>query len=801
MITRFLLGLAGIENAGRVTAVRDWHWRFSLPGGWWALALLVLLAILVAGLSAIRRSGLPLRLRILLPALRLLAFALLALILARTEVGVTFEQTENPSMAIITDQSGSMGLRDEPGGLTRLEAARRTADTLAARLDSQAFVARYDLDWRLSDDRRETATGSTRLMEGLAELLDREHDLQAVVLLSDGNDSTGDQGSGVAALYTDRGLPVYPVVFGRSEAPRIPRLRLTGGADYVRLGDDLRIEARFEAPDFVGQLVRARLFLGESDEPIVPPIRDLTVGEKPMTLGFTIKPESPGRKVYRLVVDGVRDADSEELLVLEHVVDVVPDGIRVLLVDIPRPERKMLGHWLQRDPVLETASLVLLPKDGWYAQGRMRHENRGTGLPDREADLYEYDVIILGDIPRGYFREGDPSETRMQWLAEFVKRRGGGLITLGGQQVYGAGNYDQSALAWLIPFAIPTLRDPHVKGSLLAIPTPLGLQHPVMRLEADAEANRNAWLDMPQLEGANRVGDVKPGAVLLAAHHTDEGAMPLVAAQHVGKGRVLSLAVDTTWRWQMLRPIGSDADGIPEGTDYYRRFWANAVRYVAPDPRLTPDRPQIARPPAQMDVGRTAVLTTRLVDRAWQPLRQADLTVRVTAPSGRVVRMHPADRRSRPGVYDYPVTFDEAGVWSVTAVVDEADALTAIARAEAALAAAKAEADAGAVAEAEKRLATARGRIAREEITVGGDHAEMDDPRARPDLMADLAAATGGSVFMADQVEALADRLELHARHRQHARIVAVWNLPLLLGLFVLIVAVDCYVRKRRGMA
>lgn len=74
--------------------------------------------------------------------------------------------------------------------------------------------------------------------------------------------------------------------------------------------------------------------------------------------------------------------------------------------------------------------------------GQLQHKNAGDGLPNQEADLYKYDVIILGDIPRGYFREGgDISETKMQRLVEFVSRRGGGLVTLGGRTAYAAGQY------------------------------------------------------------------------------------------------------------------------------------------------------------------------------------------------------------------------------------------------------------------------------------------------------------------------------------------------------------------------
>ena len=41
---------------------------------------------------------------------------------------------------------------------------------------------------------------------------------------------------------------------------------------------------------------------------------------------------------------------------------------------------------------------------------------------------------------------------------------------------------------------------------------------------------------------------------------------------YAGAGKVLAIAADSTWRWQMSRVTDEN---------YYRRFWANAIRYVA----------------------------------------------------------------------------------------------------------------------------------------------------------------------------------------------------------------------------
>jgi hypothetical protein len=286
-------------------------------------------------------------------------------------------------------------------------------------------------------------------------------------------------------------------------------------------------------------------------------------------------------------------------------------------------------------------------------------------------------------------------------------------------------------------------------------PTAAGFSHPLMLLQADPAANREAWLDLPTLDGNNFVGAVKPGASLLAQRNVEGGgAVPVIAIQPVGKGQVLSLSADTTWRWEMMRP--------EEGEDYFRRFWGNAIRTLAPDPRLAPDRPQITRYETSTPVGQTVTLSTRLVDKVFKPVRDADLVVRVTSPSGKVTSIYPRDGREAPGLYEYQVTLDEPGSWEV--------------------------------------VATYRDQVSTERIVAGGGSEELDDPRAKPEAMAAFARATGGEAYSPEQADQLLKKINLAPRTSVQQTTVAIWDLPAVMALFIALVCVDCFIRKRRGM-
>lgn len=749
--------LLGLEEAGSVTAIGDWLLRPANPLHWGWLALLAVIAIAAAVINLLPQTLAPTRTRALLVVLRLGGFALIAVMLVQLEAEVTVTRQVSPTVAVLSDVSASMDLRDADEGASRREAAEQLATGPLADLLGEARVVPYRFSWNLGDEATAAEGGGTRLIQAVEEVARRESDLRAMIVLSDGNDTAGDRGQLVAPVLAARSLPVYPLVFGTEAGVAMPRLRSDSGAAYVRIGDEFRLSASLSAGDLSEQTVVVRVYQEGQKEPIASR-ENVRLGKDPIEVSFVLKPERSGRKTYRIVAEGVRGAAAgqlDQLLSVQREVDVLDEKIHVLYVDIPRDERKLLGHWLARDPVVDLTTLTLLPKGGWHAQGRVLHEQVGEGLPGDEAELARYDVIILGDIPRAYFREGaDISETKLQRIADFVGRRGGGLITLGGRAVYGAGRYQDSALAKILPFSIDVQQKQQLSEPFLLSPSPIGLAHPIMQLEGDPQENRNAWLDLPRLDGANIVGPARPGASLLASYETEDGSYPMMALHQVGKGQVLSLAFDTSWRWQMMR----DADS----PDHYRRFWGNAIRALAPDPRIAPKRPQILKYRSHPPLGQRLTMSTRLVDDTYRPISGAELLISVSSPSQRRTEIHPSDGRQAPGLYEYDILLDEPGAWQVTATYGD--------------------------------------KTAAERLIAGVDQQELDDPRARPVAMQTFASATGGRAFAPSELAALAETIDLTPEQVRRPASIALWNLPLTLMLLLAAVCVDCWVRKRRGM-
>jgi uncharacterized membrane protein len=754
-MSSWLYRLLGFPDAGEIA--RAGTWELHRVGGppVWVLLALGALALVFAALPFLPGQGLRMRTRFISCTLRLAGFALILLALGQTELRAIIERHVKPRIAVLMDDSGSMAAKDVAGA-SRASAAIAFGQSIEKALGRDAEVINYRFAARLqSGSASNTPEGTTHLIAALDELRQREPTLDHVVLLSDGRDTGGIRFTSIAPIFTARGIRIWPVLFGGADQMPQPSLSLVAN-DYCRLDEQITIEATIRSSDATERIIRADLFVDDKEEPIQSNEGVRIGAGATQTLGFLVKPERAGAITYRVRVVGL-GSGPDAVLNARRTVEVVPRRIRVLYLDIPRPERKFVGFWLSRDAVVEMATLTALPSGGWYAQGTLQHENSDQGLPVRQSEMYRYDVMILGDVPRSAFAAGGGQESqKLQWLSEFVTRRGGGLVTLGGGSAYGAGGYGETPLAQILPFSLdlPPESDPQIKGKFRMMVTELGRTHPIFQLEPHPEANRQALLDLPMLDGCNRVGSVKPIASLLAVRHEGEKRHPLACLQNAGKGKVLSLTVDTTWRWEMTR--------APDETDYFVRFWGNVVRYLAPDPRIQPREPQVLRRQSHTPVGSTVSLSTRLVDEVYNPIRNAAVTVKVTGPTGQITHIYPNDGRDQPGLYEYDIALTERGSWKVDVTFED--------------------------------------KTVRATIDAEPDARELDDLRAEPQELTRIAAATGARMLNPAEHEELVGELRPSRRSTVKTATTPLWNLPWIPVLFILLVGLDCYLRKREGM-
>jgi uncharacterized membrane protein len=294
-------------------------------------------------------------------------------------------------------------------------------------------------------------------------------------------------------------------------------------------------------------------------------------------------------------------------------------------------------------------------------------------FPSSRDDLFaRFDAIILGDVVPDHPQLG---EKRLQWLADFVKEKGGGLLVLAGPNAMPHA-YRGTPLANVLPVE-PTAAKPggvvRPTGYQPAL-TAVGRTHPAFRFAPDEQENTEIWSRFkPFLWAASGVSP-KPAAEVLAtqpaAQVTSVGE-PLAVQQFVGAGRVMFLGFEESWRWRFR------AD-----EPRFNQFWIQMVRYLA---RVRPSRAEI-RLDRQTAYRRGEPIRVTVRFPEDKPPPPADAVVRVildrTPANGAAERqsLQLAAMPGARGTYETIVTRTPDGVYRFTLAGVEGRAPTADAR-------------------------------------------------------------------------------------------------------------------------
>ncbi|MCJ8331224.1 MAG: hypothetical protein MJH11_14755 [Lentisphaeria bacterium] len=717
--------------------------------------LIFVVGLVLAAINFMPALKMQRRVRVLSFLLRLGIVGILLLVLLRVHLKLDFQQAYPQSWLALVDDSGSMGTADADG--PRFQAAVKDLQTMKKRLGDDvdldvAALSAKPLGEAVSKD------SPTLIHRAILRELSARPGLRRLLLFSDGRDVERQDLSLAGEALKARGIALDIVLYGTETPAQDSQISAKPERSVIRHGEPLFIRGSLTDASDKGS---CELTLEENGKEVLK----TTVSRGSYGLFELIHhPEKPGLHRYRLSMaadDGFKDNN-----VSSFFADVREEKINVLMIEgKPRFGFKLMKVAIETDPLVNLACVSLdMPGGGLFVQGKPLHSNPAGGLITSDSELYKYDIVILRDVPRTSFRTGeDESEAAMDLLVSFVKKRGGGLVTFGGQSVYRAGGYADSSLATILPFDLSKhfSKAPHFPGRFTVDVVDGKYQHPLLQLLPSASDNRDRWNALPELDGCNNVGLVRPLAQQLLSRRVqirnakgeqEWQEVPIMAYLDLGKGKVLSASADTFRYWQLQPHL----DPPPLET-----LMANIVRYMAPEPgsRAGGVNLVVANPTPEM--GQMVVLSSLLRDKDYSPLRLANLKVRVTKPDGQVLSIYPCDLPERPGYYEYRFVADQPGDWSAVASLGK--------------------------------------DIRKTKFVVRGQDDEYAELAVNRESMAGLAAAADGVVV--DDFAAWLKHVDVSSVREPAVRDLEIWNSPAVLVLFILLVCLDCFIRKRHGMA
>ena len=758
-IALLLDGQWGLVRA-RIAAA-DW----SLPP--WGPALLIGGSIAALALAAIcytrTTEGLTRRNRITLALLRTVAFFALLVMVSGLVLSVKLVRTGHRDLLVVLDDSPSMRLAD--GKTTRLAAAEQALETGLREKLGRTHRVRVARTSEGGEPGRSGATNQPQqLAQSVIRLASRSPDrpLEAILLISDGVQIGNDP---LAAAAAELAAPVFTLTAGQTNGLRDALVESVSVPPFAYRQDRAVAAVKIRSTGLSGDAT-LRLFQvrsgGEKE------IATTSVALKPADASATARLEfvadTAGIQSYVVRLDAQPGEWTDKNNAIRFHVDVRDERIRVLFVEgEPSWEYRYAKEALESDPAVEFCGLVRLPNTEWFYQGPAKRPDgkpvlraSKDGFPIPADEMSYFDVLILGDLERKAYERGDG----FGLIESFVQSRGSGLLTLGGFEVYGAGDFEGTRLARLLPFDVKGEKKKQLLNRFQVKVTSEGLMHPVLQLEFDPVKNEQAWANLPWVEGGNAIRAVKPGATCLLVHptlRTPSGPRPVLAAWQSGRGRVVSFALDGTWHWRLAGKTD---------TDYHQRFWALAVRWLAGDIRerqplgvLTSDEPVL-------EVGREAHFGVVLRDPDGSPLLDAEVDFALESRAGPLVTRASQDP-AVPGRYAIAFTPEQAGDLTVRASVKTADGQT------------------------HEHSRT---------FPVGESRAEYLRVAPDPAALAELAQATGGASAMLSDWPSLRLPVAADTAETQQATL-DVWQAPGLLIVLILCLSVEWFMRKRRGLA
>ncbi len=470
----------------------------------------------------------------------------------------------------------------------------------------------------------------TAIGAALDDVLRREREaskrLLGVILLSDGAQrayAPHDLAPQMPARrLADRGAPLFALSFGQGRG--LGQVRDVAVKDLivnptVYVKNELSVEANVRVDGLVNQDIPLQLlFEGPGGKMQTVATQELHPAKDGASLGVEMSyvPTVPGE--YKLTVRAEKQPG--EVVTtnneLSTFVTVLKGGLNVLYIEgALRVEQKFLRRSLDASADIKVDYVRLTAPD--------KQKPRTLDLVPLFA-RGKYDVYILGDIDHTWFRDGE-----LAALANVV-HQGAGLCMLGGLHTFAPGGYfEVPPLAELLPIVMNEFdRQPqgeailpqlHIAGPVQMLPNRrLGTKHFTLQL-GPPQANAAVWQKLPPLEGANKFDRLKPSAQVLA--ETPDGK-PLMVAGEAG-GRVLALAVDSTWRW-WLAGFATE----------HKRFWRQVILWLARKDEQSEGNVWVKLGQRRAAPGGRVELTAGAKSPQGDVYSDAELTAEVILPDG-----------------------------------------------------------------------------------------------------------------------------------------------------------------------
>jgi uncharacterized membrane protein len=756
-----------------------WEFLFKYPAGmfargtitlfgsgWLYLAIVLATAVAIPTLLYYRRAttGMGVAERGVLSLTRTAAVALLVLTLFQPLLTVTNAVSQRTIVGVLLDDSISMGIADQDGS----SRAQFMADAFHPQRGSVTKALPRHLEPRFF----KFASGTTALtgasdmtftgprtdlgqaLDGVRGAIDPQS-LAALIVVSDGAVTQATALGEKLSAYRAADVPITTVAVG--QASFATDIEVGGISMPRRVLKDSSIVADVLIRQRGFDNQRIKLLVEDGGELIASEEVDLSANQRERTVTTRFTASQPGVRRLRFHVLPAEGEMLAENNARETILDVATDRQRILYFEgEPRFELKFLRRAVAKDENLRVVSLVRTAENKYYRIGIDDPEELAEGFPKSADALFAYSGLILGSVEASHF-----SADQLTLIADFVSRRGGGLLVLGGRRALTQGGYGGTPVADLLPVVLNNKRIDPILAQVSVRPTAVGYAHPIGQLATTDPASLS-WEKLPQLTVLHPLYNTKPGAsTLLEGLGADlDKPVTVLAEQRFGRGRALVLNAQNTWTWQMHQDV-------PLADQTHEVLWRQLLRWLV---HSAPDGVTVHAATEHPLANEAVEITAEVFDASFHPQNNAAVQLIVHTPIGDRLELPMTWDTTKNGVYRLQLTPEHNGVYEMTVE-----------------------------ARSDKRLASGKMQLAVGMITPDYFGGEMRDGMLRQ-----IAQETGGRFYHADEVNAhpddVADGLALSESGVSVEQRLPLWDMPVVFLLLIALLGFEWLYRRWRGL-
>ncbi|HEX6896048.1 MAG TPA: glutamine amidotransferase, partial [Bryobacteraceae bacterium] len=559
---------------------------------------------------------------------------LLLFLLWQPALSISTLRPQQNIVAVVIDDSHSMSLQED-GQSRRDQVIKTLNDGLLRSLQTKFQVRLYRFGDHLErlekTDQLSASAPATRIGDSLKEVVADAASLPigAVVVMSDGADNSGGLDLETISEIKRQRIPIHTIGFGREKMERDVELTDVQLPRKSLAKSRLEAQVSFHQAGFRGG--KAHLAVRESGKVLAA--RDIVLkGDGTVqTESVLFNAGDAGVKNLEFSIDPLPQEENRLNNSQTRVLNVDSSTPRVLYMEgEPRWDYKFLRRAVEDDKNIALYSIVRTTQNKNYTQtadDKHPELKQAFPFPSKVEDLFDFQGLILGSIEANYF-----TPQQQDLIQQFVDRRGGGLLFLGGRSTLAEGGYDKAPWDDLLPVHLPNHKGTFHREHANAELTSSGRDSLITRIEENPDANVARWKKLPYMMSYQEVGTAKPGATVLAemtiAGHS---TMPLLVTQKYGRGRTAVFATGGDWTWQMLQPLDDMSHEI---------FWRQMLRWLVSD---SPTRVVASTPTARLEDDGHIRLRAEVRDMTYLPTSDAQVQARVVGPDGsaQMVDLHP----------------------------------------------------------------------------------------------------------------------------------------------------------------